>query len=656
MKRFFIFRHAVIASVLAVAILACNAKTTPLSRANTPSSDASPSISKDANGLVQIQPLPVDPQFQNQWTPELEKEFQQRANEVIQYYTGKKYNNNSGENEKQTYPHAMFDFLAGNREKAIAFLEKEDKQAKDNAHTDGIDYYYSFTLKGQIRKYFFFSKFLDSAYKQRMFDGAKKWTKQDPNGRPHPIYGRGRGGDGWGPDVRGSWVDGRNTDNLRAMREISVYLMAEETGNEDVRQLYKKKIQRYVWALYHIGMGEWDSENYHGHTLAAYLNLYDFAKDPEVKQLGKAALDWLCAAGAVKYYHGGFGGPTKRDYNKSNVVYGSSAARLLWLYFGDNSLPNPKPEHDSIHIITSAYRPPLAVVALARKQFKKPVELLATKPIYENWKPGGEDRPGYWETTFFGNTYQMGSIAGEFSDGDVGSFKLMAENSKRGVDYFVVNTGDDRMKSGKNPGDQIGQYRNLALWLRPASDKSFFFQLPKTAKLEIEDKLWFIKLEKTWLAIHPINLNFSTTEVKIQDKKAAQLYQDEKILKVTTTDNQYAGFALEVGEAKTTGSYENFKKAVKTKTQLDLSLIATGTVQLKGTTGDTLKITHTSKNELPILIRNGVQHNWFENFELYKSPEGNSPISLGWKTGKLRVEAGGSVFEETVSKDGKVSF
>ncbi|HEY9296394.1 MAG TPA: hypothetical protein VIQ31_08480, partial [Phormidium sp.] len=192
--------------------------------------------------------------------------------------------------------------------------------------------------------------------------------------------------------------------------------------------------------------------------------------------------------------------------------------------------------------------------------------------------------------------------------------------------------------------------------LRPASDKYFFLQLPITAKVEIEDKVWFIKLEKTWLAIHPINLNSSTTEVKIQDKKAAQLYQDEKILKVTTTGNQYAGFALEVGEAKTTGSYENFKKAVKTKTQLDLSLIATGTVQLKGTTGDTLKITHNSKNELPILIRNGVQHNWFENFELYKSPEGNSPISLGWKTGKLRVEAGGSVFEETVSKDGKVSF
>ncbi|MBD1836366.1 hypothetical protein H6F61_27710 [Cyanobacteria bacterium FACHB-472] len=645
MKQFTIFRYAATASVLAVLVLACRDRTIPVSSANTPS--------RDSLSLLQVEPPPAKT-FKNQWTPELEKEFQQRAKEVIKYYAGKKYGSTYGENEKASYPNAMFDLLAGNREKAIAFLEGEDNQSKDNAHTEGIDYYYSFTLKGQIRKYFFFGKFLDPAYRQRMFLGAKKWTRQDPNGRPHPIYGKGRGGDGWGPEVRGSWVDGRNTDNLRAMRETSVYLMAEETGNEDVRQLYKKRIQRYVWALYHIGMGEWDSENYHGHTLAAYLNLYDFAKDPEVKMLGKAALDWLCTAGALKYYHGGFGGPSKRDYGNSNVVYGSSAARLLWLYFGDNSLPNPKPERDSIHVVTSSYRPPFAIVALARKQFKKPIELLSTKPVYENWKPGGEDKPGYWETTFIGNTYQLGSVVAAFSDGDVGTFKLMAENSQRGVDYFVANTGGDRLTPGKNKGDQIGQYRNLLIWLRPASKQPFYFQIPKTAVSEIEDGIWFFKFEKTWLAVHPINLN-NHTKITIKGKKLEELYRDEVMLKATPKENQYAGFTLEVGD-KTTSSYASFKDAVKKKSKLDLSQIAVGTVQLKGVNGDNLKITHNSQNELPTIVRNGVNYDWFENYALYKATEGNSPISLGWKQGKLRVEAGGLVFEETVSSDGKVSF
>ncbi|WP_206755528.1 hypothetical protein [Trichocoleus sp. FACHB-262] len=595
-----------------------------------------------------IQPIPVERRLRNPWPSEWEQEFQQRAQQVIAFYQGKKYGNNKGENEKRSYPYAMFDFLAGNRDPAIAFLQSEDKQAKDNQHTAGIDYYYSFTLKGQMRKYFLFGQFLDPAYKQRMLEGAKNWTKQDPNRRPHPIYGKGDDSkQGWGPEVRGSWVDNRNTDNLRAMREISVYLMAEETGNETVRRLYKQKLHRYVSALYHIGMGEWDSENYHGHTLAAYLNLYDFAKDTEVKQLAKAALDWLSATGAVKYYHGGFGGPSKRDYGKGNVVFGSSAARLLWLYFGDATLRNPEPERDSIHVITSAYRPPEAVVNLARKQFAKPKELLITHPTYENWKPGRSDQPAYWETTFFGQTYQLGSVVSSFKDGDVGPFKLMAQNSQRGVDYFVANTDGDRVQPGKNRGDQIGQYRNLMIWLRPASDTPFFFQVPKSAKAEVEDGVWFFQFENTWLAVSPINLQ-PYEEVPIANKKTAELYRQERTLKSVPGDSAYTGFTLEVGEPATHGHYQQFKQAVKNKSQLNLSRLPQGTVQLRGVTGETLELRHNPQNELPTVVRNGAVYDWEQHFDLYKPTEGNGPISLGWKQGRLRVVAGNSTFETQV--------
>ncbi|NEP13402.1 MAG: hypothetical protein F6K14_24990 [Symploca sp. SIO2C1] len=626
---------------LACGIFGCTNRIIP----TTSALEAEPVIATD--NQIQVKPLPMEPEYRNEWTPELEAEFWIRANEAIQYYAGKGYGNTHGENEKRSYPIAMFNFLAGNREQALEFLQSEDNEASDHQHTEGIDYYYSFTLKGQIRKYFFFGKFLDPDYKQKMFEGAKKWTEHDPKGRPHPIYGKGKGGDGWGPEVRGGWVDGRNTDNLRAMREVGVYLMAEETGNEDTRLLYKQKLQRYVWALYHIGMGEWDSETYLGHTFAAYLNLYDFAQDPEVKKLGKAALDWMSTAAAVKYYRGGFGGPTKRDYGKGNVVYGSNSARLFWLYFGDVAFPNPKPERDVIHLITSAYRPPLAVVALARKQFEKPVEIRATKPIYENWKPGGEDQPAYWETSFFGHTYQLGSLAGKFADGDVGPFKLIAYNQERGVDYFVANTGGGWVKPGKNSGDQVGQNRNLVIWLRPASEQPFFFQLPKSANAEIEDGIWFFELEKTWLAIHPINLA-PYTEVTIEKQKLAELYSQEQTLKATTTGKGYTGFALEVGEEESHGSYSAFKQTIKAKSQLDIGNLATGTVGFTGANGNRLQLTHNSKNELPILLRNGVKYDWLKQLELYNSSYGKKPISLGWKRGNLRVEAGASEFEATV--------
>ena len=589
------------------------------------------------NSITSFPVAEVQPQYLNDWTPQLEAEFQQRAKQVINHFAkAESYGNLWGENEKRSYPMAMFDFLAGNRQKALDFLQQDDPQTQEQAHTDYIDYYFSFTLKGQIRKYFLLGKYLDPVYRQRMYNAAKIWTETDPLQRPHPIHGTGQGtGNDWSITRRGLWVDSRNTDNLRAMRETSVYLMAEETGNEATRQLYKSKIKRYVSALYNIGMGEWDSEVYHGHTFAPYLNLYDFAQDTEVKQWAKMALDWLAMAASVKYYRGGWGGPVKRDYGGSNGAMRSSASRTFWLYFGDTPVPNNRPELDSLYLITSGYRPPLAVMELARKNFNKPVEILASKPLYENWKPGNNQSPGYWETQFIGPSYQMGSLAGTFPDGDVAPFKLMAFNQHKGVDFFVANTGKNGVKPGKNPGDEIGQYRNLLIWLRPA-DQAFFWQLPKTAKVEKDDNIWFIQLEKTWLALRLINLS-SPEMIEIPNSP----YPDDNTYQALPTGNNYAGFALEVGEAATQGSYENFKSIFKQKSQVNLTQINQGRLLFKGSQGQSLQFTYNQINLLPMLIRNGQKHDWSKNFALYNSlSRDNSPVSLGWKKGKLTVKAG----------------
>ena len=437
-----------------------------------------------------------------QWTPEMEAGFQQRAKRVIAQ-ASTKYGTTSFESEKRSYPKAMIDFLAGNRENSIAFLQAEDADAKSHSHTLGIDFYSSFTLKGQVRKYFYFGKYLDPAYRQRMKQAMHLLTAEDPLKRRFPqrrkFWAR-------GTDNCDSWVDCRNTDNLKAMRNSAVYLFAEETGNEATRQAYRQRIRRNIGTLYQIGQGEWDSETYLGHTITAYLNLYDFAKDKEVKSIAKAGLDWLLASGALKYWRGGFGGPSKRDYGKGNCVWCALSTHELGLYFNDSPIEDPKPSPDSVHVITSSYRPHPAIVALAKKQFDKPVELLNSKPTYENWKQGNDTAPQFHETLYFGNTFQIGTLA-KGSGGDWNGFKMMAFIQERGVDYFVAATGTNPKKISTSSvgGDNIAQYRNLVIFLNDKQETPFQFFLPKSVKIETKNNVTFIRYEKTWLALTPIN-------------------------------------------------------------------------------------------------------------------------------------------------------
>lgn len=577
---------------------------------------------------------------QNQWTPKMEELFQKRAQKVIKQLALKNYGTTSFESEKRSYPKAMIDFLAGNRSKSIAFLQAEDADAKSHLHTLGIDFYSSFTLKGQVRKYFYFGKYLDEAYRQRMKQAMQILTESDPLKRRFPnrrqFWAR-------STDNCNSWVDCRNTDNLKAMRNSAVYLFAEETGNEVTRQIYKQSIRRNISTLYQIGQGEWDSENYLGHTITAYLNLYDFAKDKEVKSLAKAGLDWLLTSGALKYWRGGFGGPTKRDYGKGNCVWCSLATHELGLYFNDSPIDDPKPSHDSVHIITSTYRPHPAIVALAKKQFDKPVELLNSKPTYENWKPGNDAAPQFHETLYFGNTFQIGTLA-KSSGGDWNGFKMMAFNSQRGVDYFIAATGTkpNKISTSTVGGDNIAQYRNLVIFLNDKQQAPFQFFLPKSAKIETKNNISFIRYEKTWLALTPINLNIEGINAT-QTSKITKNYPQEQILTATGTGNSYSGFALEIGEKQTHGDFREFQRGVIANSRLDTNQINNGVVEYQGVVGK-IKLQH-QPLDLPKVWRNGNLHDWKNHYNLYQNAGGEkTPIYQGWKQGEIQVEAGGYKF------------
>ena len=136
---------------------------TPTCRAATPSPTANDErVTTDAQGRIRIHALPVALAFRNDWPPAWEKNFVDRVNASLQASDIQpgKYGGTYFENEKASYPQAFIGFLKGQRKEALKFLQQEDDAAWSKQLTLGVDWYPSFTIRGQVRKYFFFGQYL----------------------------------------------------------------------------------------------------------------------------------------------------------------------------------------------------------------------------------------------------------------------------------------------------------------------------------------------------------------------------------------------------------------------------------------------------------------------------------------------------------------
>jgi len=628
-------------------------------------------VSENRDGEKVFHAKPMDDRFRNPWPEEYERQFQARARRVIAAQSQRRARGSTYfENEKRYYGYLMAQVLGEQGLEAMKRLQGEDHQAESwHRHTAGIDYYACFTLKHQMRKYFYFGDLMDPDYRRRMYQGAKKWTEKDPLHRPHYAFKK---ASGWGPDAKNSWVDVRTTENLFLMRVTSVYLMAEETGNRRTAATYKQIILDYAKSLYRVGMGEWDSENYHGHSLSPLLNLYDFAKDDEVKLAAKACLDWLCAAGAVKYYRGGFNGPGSRDYNHAQP-FGGSAASMLWLYFGDCPQPEHDWESDEVHVITSAYRPPVAVMKLARKEFSRPVEIFASKPHYSATTSfDTESPPEFLETQYIADTYLFGSLSCGTPPGvsAVNGFKILVYDREDGCRILHAAPTDDPNFAGSplyrkgkiNAENRVAQYGNLAIWLARGGKSPWLWVVPEGANMQRKNGITFIECERTWIAIHPLGTSSFQRDEKLTrqagEGKDAR-FKNHTVLSAKGNGKRYCGIAVEIGEKQSHGSFGRFRQQVL-GAEVDASQLGEGIVKYRAADGKHLGFHWNDDPQDLGAWRNGERHDWAEHAAyLYRTgdaDEPTGPIHSRWGEGALYVEAGGAAFACAVDEQGGVRF
>jgi hypothetical protein len=615
----------------------------------------------DKDMVTSIEYAPIEAQFLNPSSPEDESAWWDRVQTVLRAQVFKpdgsfqKVDSRTfGESEKWSYPCSFWHILAGDTEGGMQVLQMEDAQAGEyNEYTKGIDLWFGFTIVAQVPKYFFFRDLMTPDYRQRMEDAMKIWTETNPQHTPHPKFLKYNPAmkDGWGPDRFGnSRVDVRRTDAMWGFSITSIYLFAQASGNEATRLEAKDEILRYAWSLYHVGMGEWDSSTYMPYSIAPYLNLHAYATDPEVRMAAKLVLDYYHTAAALKYRHGLFSGTSKRDYGNAYHMYAGGFNGYFPMVFGDADDVAKATEHYTAYPMLSPYRPAPAMLALARRQLAQPVEVLATKPTYEDWHMTGDEGPMFFETLFLAKNYDLSSVVSKDGVGDVAPFRLVFDHGDKQAELFTATSGPNFAE--KYAGDAIGQYRNLLVWTSPPSDKdSFSFDLPSEIKLDQDGGWNFFDAGKTWGAFQTFGLDAPQPQTGLNEEQK-KAFGDATFYTAHRQAASEGGFALIVAETGDYASFEDFKNAVKSKAKLDLSKLADKTVRLTGADGTFVEVQR-SDSGLPAISRNGELRDWNDpkNWKLWQSV-GSDLISLDWKGGELKLNAGGKVFTGHLNLDG----
>ena len=368
-------------------------------------------------------------------------------------------------------------------------------------------------------------------------------------------------------------------------------------------------------------------------------------------------------------------GPTRRDYNHPHP-FGGSAAAITWLWFGDSPAAPEHFESDEIHVITSAYRPPAAIVNLARKEFSRPLELFAGKPEWAAWKDPHAAAPTFQETQYFGETFQFGTLVRGTQSPDINGFKILTYSAKRGADTIVAAPVNDPLKIGSPmyrdgllaANSAVAQSGSVAIYLTEESDQPYLWLVPAYAELSEKNGVVFLRCERNTVAIWPLNLSspkvdaertetvrFSVKKPKKKPARKEPRWPGSRVLAAARVGPGAYGFAIEIDEGDPAAFIERASKI-----EPDVSgLSARGVVAFSGVGGRSVRLQWGASRESIRIWRDGRLRdlNSTESKAGFHTVGEPRVIEQAWQgDGTLRVAAGGRSFTCTVSRDGRASW
>ncbi len=437
--------------------------------------------------------------------------------------------------------------------------------------------------------------------------------------------------------------DHHGTENHTFMHRCSAYLWAEELGGADPDSDWHDEytflrgwLIEQTRRLYTIGQGEYDSSTYVGFTLASWSNVYDFARDPEIRQVARAAMDWLVTALARKYYHGCQLGPEARGFARRAVgsgparpkrneedptVYppvGSLSDWVCWLYFG-NSARGVDVDGWGIRVpgaplqvlALSDYRPPRVLRRIATKRVAMPYAARGAKPAYYGDR-GSKDQ----ETLFVNHRYAMGTLyspeAGVRTRGTIlpqtTMFKLLLRREGGIAACGAANGYHGHFPlEGRSPYDQYHQHRGAGLnvcWIPDEEDarirhRSLFgFPAvigeptvgetagPPRGLTAVKDPDidpnadfapdWYCwRVGKAFLAVRPLNGVAELRDTVTRAKRGEAVPAKTTGYRFLVSPGRLGGWAVQLSDVHHHQDLYAFRRAIAERCRLDLSRFAT---------------------------------------------------------------------------------
>jgi hypothetical protein len=395
------------------------------------------------------------------------------------------------------------------------------------------------------------------------------------------------------------------TENHIAMWRTSGYLFAQEAN--DAKRLAGMRAWALDWRdrVYRLGQGEWDSSTYASFDIASWLNLFDYARDPEVKAAAKQVVDFFAGALALKYVHGAFAGAEKRGFSSgsSNTI----ASYTAWLWYDDT----PRPVNDAffsqsaLYTITpalSAYRPSADTLTLARKTaIARPTSYRIGRPNYAMTRPS-ETREVLYVTRRYAVGTSVCSPIGGWGGGDTQEtlWKFAARgDAATGTSAYVIGGAgagyaarNRYIGEGRSPWDQAVQWEDVVIvmtrvpenaesltadaksrfdvwrqtkgakpekvsWSDPVPQPWAYLSLPANAEIEEIDGILFVNLGgSAYAAVRP--LHGAYTWMNAADPNQPK---DRRIALTQAGRSDLLGWAIEFGDRDTDGDFAAFQRA-----------------------------------------------------------------------------------------------